>query len=375
VRELFGNTQAVGAAFGVILVRHRGTQIEVATFRADGSYVDGRRPEGVRFTTAEEDARRRDFTINGLFLDPVDGRVIDHVGGQRDIADRVIRAIGEPDQRFEEDHLRLLRAVRFAARFEFAIEPATAEAIRRHAERLKRISPERVADELRAMLEAPSRVAAWEMLRKFGLLPIVFRKLPENAASPAPEASQWAALFPALAPGEPVPFPLALAALLLCYRAAAPDAPVLWLLELPEVQRSVLACRTTLKISNEESDFLHGVLHVGPLLRDERPSVAVMKRFLATPTSWWARVLLDALARAGVSAERVGWLRAQFTDLERSDVAPAPFVTGDDLTTAGLRPGPVFKRVLDAVYDAQLEARVVTKEEALGMALALARSA
>src|SRR5688572_25076472 len=155
VRQLFSNTQAVGAAFGVILVRQRKSQIEVATFRTDGKYLDGRRPEGVVFTTAEEDAKRRDFTINGLFYDPVEDKVIDYVGGRADLERRIIRAIGNPDERFAEDHLRVLRAVRFAARFGFDIEPATASAVQSHARHLPRISPERVAEELRLMLTPP----------------------------------------------------------------------------------------------------------------------------------------------------------------------------------------------------------------------------
>src|SRR5438067_13328797 len=122
VRSLFRSTAAVGQAFGVILVRLGKSVVEVATFRSDGRYVDGRRPEDVRFTTAEEDAKRRDFTINGLFFDPLEDRVIDYVGGQEDLTARRLRAIGDPWQRFEEDHLRLLRAVRFAARFDLEIE-------------------------------------------------------------------------------------------------------------------------------------------------------------------------------------------------------------------------------------------------------------
>src|SRR5947209_8570545 len=159
VRALFSNTQAVGAAFGVILVRHRRSQVEVATFRSDGTYLDGRRPEAVRFTTAAEDAQRRDFTINGLFLDPVADQVIDFVGGREDLKAGVIRAIGEPSARFGEDHLRMLRALRFAARFGFQIEPRTQDAIRRHAPQLVRISPERIAEELRFTL--PGRNGAW----------------------------------------------------------------------------------------------------------------------------------------------------------------------------------------------------------------------
>src|SRR4051812_6760839 len=157
VRGLFRRTQAVGQAFGVILVYEGRSQVEVATFRSDGAYLDGRHPTGVRFTTAEEDAQRRDFTINGLFLDPLkdaplDDQVIDYVGGRADLRAGIVRAIGDPERRFGEDFLRLLRAPRFAARLGFTIEPNTAAAIRRHAAQLSRISPERVGEELRTML-------------------------------------------------------------------------------------------------------------------------------------------------------------------------------------------------------------------------------
>jgi poly(A) polymerase len=192
VRELFTRTDAVGAAFGVILVRHRRSQIEVATFRTDLEYRDGRRPEGVRFATAEQDAQRRDFTINGLFFDPLEDRVIDYVGGQADLEARVVRAIGEPDRRFEEDHLRLLRAVRFATRFRFKIDPATEDAIVRHAAQLARISPERIAEELLLILAPPGRTLAWALLEKYHLSAVVFRflKLPwELPASPPPTAT------------------------------------------------------------------------------------------------------------------------------------------------------------------------------------------
>src|SRR5688572_2808762 len=190
VRKLFKRTQAVGQAFGVILVRIGRSQVEVATFRAEGKYLDGRRPSEVRFTTAEEDAKRRDFTINGLFLDPLDGnRVIDFVGGQADLKAKLLRAIGNPDERFEEDHLRLLRAVRFAARFGLTIEPETAEAVRKHAPQLKRISPERIADELRRMLTPPKAQSAWALLRELGLLEVIFRQWPEPP--PLPGSSEY----------------------------------------------------------------------------------------------------------------------------------------------------------------------------------------
>src|SRR5580693_7281598 len=214
VRELFISTQAVGAAFGVILVRSGKSIVEVATFRADGAYEDGRRPGSVRFTSAEEDARRRDFTINGLFLDPVENRVIDYVGGRDDLAARKVRAIGSPAERFGEDHLRLLRAVRFASRLGFDIEAATAEAIRSSAPRIKGISPERIAEELRLMLTAPTRNVAWRLLWQMGLAAEIFRFLPK-----IPERMDEArSIFLNLAIGESISTGLSLAAATLCIR-------------------------------------------------------------------------------------------------------------------------------------------------------------
>ena len=206
VRQLFSNTQAVGAAFGVILVRHKKSVVEVATFRTDGKYLDGRHPEAVTFTTAEEDAKRRDFTINGLFLDPVENRVIDYVGGQQDLKNKILRAIGNPNHRFEEDHLRLLRAVRFAARFQLEIEETTARAIAAHADHLKRISPERIGEELRLMLTATTRDRAWQMLHRFRLDDVVFRYLQLPWPLPHPEVSggRGTILFSRVAPGEPM---------------------------------------------------------------------------------------------------------------------------------------------------------------------------
>jgi poly(A) polymerase len=380
VQELFPRTQAVGVAFGVILVKYRRSTIEVATFRSDGVYRDGRRPADVTFTTtAEEDAKRRDFTINGLFLDPLDGnRVIDYVGGQADVLDRVLRAIGNPSDRFEEDHLRLLRAVRFAARFGLGVEPATAWAIARHADALRRISPERIADELRRMLAPPTRQAAWTMLWEYGLIHVIMRMLPRAGGrnAPLPTLNPGRSILLAMAPGASVSFGTALAAGTLCYEWHAAGFPVdvRLLLEKPAVQEAARAVRATLKISNEELVEMTGVLRgPAPLLAEAEPTVARMKRYLAEPTSAGSRHLLAALASVGLHAERINWLTPRLADLAATDYAPAPFVTGDDLTAAGLTPGPVFKRVLDEVYDAQLEGRVAGKAEALNLALRLAQ--
>jgi poly(A) polymerase len=366
VRELFPSTQAVGAAFGVILVRSGKSVVEVATFRADGVYEDGRRPSSVRFTSAEEDARRRDFTINGLFLDPVKNEVIDFVGGREDLKAKKIRAIGTPAERFGEDHLRLLRAVRFAARFGFEIESTTAEAIRGLASRIKQISPERVGDELRLMLMAATRGNAWKQLWDLGLGPEVFRfltKVPEQM-----DAAR--SIFLNVAEGEAISFGLSLAAAALCARLQADSvADVLPLLSKAEISRSARTMRQALRTSNEEEDEMTEILtSLEPLLQTAEPTLAQKKRFLARATSGKARLLLDALALVGISKARIEKLRPEWAELSQGDMAPVALVTGDDLTAAGFQPGPEYRRILDAVYDAQLEGRVAGKEDAMKLA-------
>lgn len=369
VREIFSNTQAVGQAFGVILVKHGPSTVEVATFRTEGIYSDGRRPDSVAFTSAEHDAQRRDFTINGLFLDPLenppDGKVIDYVNGQEDLRSRVLRAIGDPHRRFAEDHLRLLRAVRFAARLGFTIEASTADSIRSHAIKLKGISPERIADELRMMLTPPSRRQAWRLLWEYGLIPVIFRFLPPRGEQNFDPADS---LFSRVAPQNPISFSLALAAAVLDYRLNNPhDLPAL--ISRQEIARVGRAMRDALKISNEELDALTGILSpIAALLAPVPPGLAAKKRFLAQPTAGDTRLLLRALPSRGLFTQRIEVLEPEFEELSKTEVAPVPLITGDDLVAAGFRPGPAFKRILDAVYDAQLEGKIATREEAMQLA-------
>jgi poly(A) polymerase len=378
VRELFSQTQAVGQAFGVILVRQGRSTVEVATFRTDGSYSDGRRPDSVAFTDAQHDAQRRDFTINGLFLDPLDpgapppGKVIDYVGGVEDLRTRTLRAIGDPHHRFAEDHLRLLRAVRFAARFGLTVEAATAEAVRVNAPKLKGISPERIAEELRAMLTPTTRAAAWPMLWDFGLIDVIFRFL-RSAETVEFDASR--SLFLKIAQGRPISFGLALAAAVLEFRLrgmATPDPTAL--ASRQEIQRAAKAVREALRISNEELDEMVGVPTPLPaLLGDTEPTLAAKKRFLARSTAPGTLDLLDAIASLGMHRERIAELRPQLSELARGEVAPPPLITGDDLDAAGMTPGPAFKRILDAVYDAQLEGRVTNRDGAMQMAMRVSK--
>jgi poly(A) polymerase len=367
VRELFRNTQAVGAAFGVILVRLGPSVVEVATFRSDGDYLDGRRPSEVHFTTAEQDAKRRDFTINGLFLDPLSNKVIDYVGGLEDLKARRLRAIGDPAARFGEDHLRLLRAVRFAARFELQIDPATDAAIRAHAQRLTIISPERIAEELRKMLVPSTRQTAWPMLERYGLSDVIFRFAPPAATG----ADHPMRALPLALDESPAALGLVLAAAAVG-RSGDPAA----LLCLKAAQAIDRAMRQALRISNEESDDLIGALAGVGYLLEAPDSLARRKRFLARPTAELSRRLMRALTKMGYESQALAALDQVLEALHAADdYAPPPLITGDDLTAAGLRPGRLFKRILDEAYDAQLEARIETRQEAMALAMKIAGEA
>lgn len=357
VRQLLPRSQGVGQAFGVVLARVGPSQIEVATFRADGHYSDGRRPDDVRFATEFEDAQRRDFTINGLFYDPLHDRVIDHVGGRDDLEAGVIRAIGDASTRFAEDFLRMLRAVRFAARFSFAIESATADAIRANAHKLARIAPERIAGELRSMLTASTRVAALDLLDTLGLTPIIFRRsiFPADAAA----SSAYVAALPVDASFATVLSAVAIA------RAGGPRVALAG-----SAARAIEAeFRRTLKLSNDELLTVRTALGLGSLLLAESmPSVATMKRSLAQRSSDDARDLLSALRDDPSIADRADAVQRAFDSFPIDAISPPPFVTGEDLQALGHAPGPAFKVALDAAYDAQLEGTVTSRDAALAIA-------
>jgi tRNA nucleotidyltransferase/poly(A) polymerase len=358
VQSLFSQTAAVGAAFGVVLVyvprpgRGRHT-IEVATFRAEGAYTDGRRPDAVRFTTAEEDAKRRDFTINGLFADPppedapadTPDTIIDFVGGQADLAAGVLRAIGEPVERFGEDYLRMLRAVRFAARFGFQIEPRTAEAIKEHAPKLDQIARERIGDEVRRMLmmPPPAPTAAAEALQQLGLTRVVLGVAGGAGAGALLSRLDAAADYPTR---------------LLAWFAAL-DEPV------PDKQAA--RARAALMLSNDEADAAKATFRLWQDLTTlwEPSPTAQRKRRASHPRFDQALMLLQAQAPGDAAR-----LRQEVEALAGDGIglAPDPLVTGDDLIAMGLKPGPDFKTILDQTYDAQLEGRVTTKQEALGYA-------
>lgn len=365
VHELFKKTRAVGQAFGVILVRFGRDQIEVATFRSDGVYKDGRHPENIQFASAEEDARRRDFTINGLFYDPLSDRVIDYVGGLKDLEARILRAIGDPKQRFDEDHLRMLRAIRFAARFDLTIDPATSDAIRQDAPFIARISGERVADELRRMLPPPTRSKAFRLLWEHRLLEPM-----TGIACPVHSLSLERSLTLAL-PAKPVRFPVSLLCLSIDTRwqGGGTKQDLLGNFSSAEISGLVNGLRQKLKLSNEECDEMTGTAGlVHRLLHTREWTVAATKRACADRYADSTQIVLQALLKSGFAPDRVQQALDKLRTYPPSDCAPPPLLTGDHLVAAGYRPGPAFKHVLDQVYDAQLENRVRTPEEALGLA-------
>lgn len=366
VLELFRVAHYVGEAFGVVMVRISGVWVEVATFRTDVGYTDGRHPDRVVFTDARHDAQRRDFTINGLFYDPVEGRVIDYVGGQRDIEQRVIRAIGEPERRFAEDYLRMLRAVRFAARLHFEIEPATAEAIRHHASKLTSISRERIGGEVQMMLVSPSRGRAAHLMAELRLdapvlsgdhverEPIALARLDEQATYPTALAAWMVDRL--LDPHRPADLAQLTAAL-----------------EKLKVVQTVRRWRTALVLSNDDRDRLAAIGQSLPAIaRWKSLSVAGRKRLMASPQ--WDELVAAWRAVCGLMIDGDfdwGAFDAETRRLHDEGVAPPPLITGDDLLAAGFKAGPAFKRVLDTVYDAQLEQRVTEKDEAMNLARGL----
>ncbi len=350
IRELFGHrrTLAIGASFGVITVlgpRPAG-QIEVATFRTDAAYSDGRHPDAVHFTTAEHDAERRDFTINGLFYDPVADKVVDYVSGQHDLELRIIRAIGDPRLRISEDKLRMLRAVRFAAAFNFEIEPATLAAIQSMAAEITTVSAERIGTEIRRMLIDENRARALTLLNETGLLPHV---LPEVAALTQSDFNKTLQIVATL--NHPT-LPVALAALLTL--ASAPAS-------CPPHPASSLGRR--LRYTNKEIDRTTWLLTSLPLL-DNAPSLPWprLQRLLTHEGAAELIALREAIAgpsdiNLAFCRERLAWPPERLN--------PPPLLDGSDLIQHGLAPGPTFSAFLEQTRDAQLNGEIATREEAL----------
>jgi len=353
VRAVFRRrrTLAIGAAFGVISVvgSKAAGQVDVATFREDLEYRDGRRPSSVCYSTPEQDALRRDFTINGIFYDPLTGDHIDFVGGKADLEAGIVRAIGEPAQRFTEDKLRMLRAVRFSASLGFELEDATRRAATAMARELAVVSPERIAAELRRMLVDANRARAAEMLREMGQLEVIF---PELEAASMNWPLKLASLSALAAPG----FPLALATLLR---------------GLPVGTARDIGLR--LRLSNHEVDRLTWLVQCDGALAAacEQPWPRV-QRMLTEPGIDDLLALHDAVATAEERDRADTEFCREVLARPRASWDPPPLVGGDDFKRAGIPPGSIYRQLLHSIRDAQLLGQISSADEALALAQRLA---
>ena len=380
VMALFPDSVGLGAQFGVIAVQRDGLKVEVATFRADAGYSDGRHPDAVVFAHSPKvDVQRRDFTINGLLMRHDTGEVLDFVGGQEDLRAGVVRAIGEPDRRFREDKLRLLRAVRFAARFGFNIETATFDAIRRHAHEITQVSAERVRDELTKLLTEGAARRGFELLEETDLLSVV---LPEVAAFKGveqppqfhPEGDVWihtrkmveqlpAGSSPTLAwgvllhdVGKPATF-----------RSAEETGDRIRFDGHVDVGvRMTQDIARRLRFSNEDTEQIVALVANHMRFKDvEQMRASTLKRFIRLPRFEEHLELhrLDCVSSHG-RLESYGFVRRTLAETPAEQIRPPRLLTGDDLLEMGYRQGPIFSEILRAVEDAQLEGRLGSQEEA-----------
>lgn len=361
VRDVFGRrrTLTVGLSFGVVIVlgdNSHATQIDVATFRTDATYSDGRRPDAVTFSNPREDAQRRDFTINGMFYDPLHESVIDYVDGQADLQRGVIRAIGHADDRIAEDKLRMLRAIRIAARFGFAIEEQTRAAIQRHAGQVSAVSGERIWMEVRKTLDSPRPawgVAEWAAV---GLLEHILPEVAEDWAATHQETLQL------LAASLPLEWPVRLSALLWPAVGAEPR----------RVTAALTTLRQRLKLANDVCDALQFCLPVQVKLSaaEERPWSEVQP-LLIHPYAHQAVSLYELRARTTTSPQTAApmlataqWLQQRLAQAPEQ-LNPPPLLLGSDLIGLGLKPGPVFKDLLEQARRLQLDRALTDRVSAL----------
>jgi poly(A) polymerase len=378
VQSIFSRTYAVGAHFGVVVVMENGFNFEVATFRSDGAYLDHRHPTEVRFSSPEEDARRRDFTINGMFFDPEKNEVIDFVGGRADLKAKVVRAIGEPADRFGEDRLRMLRAVRFATALDYKIDDRTWAALLANAASINEISAERIREELVKIFLSPKRVRGWDLLDQSGLLGAILPELEAMKGCLQPEqfhpegdVFQHTRLMLELLP-ETVSVPLVFAVLL--HDVAKPvtaQVDETGRIRFNEHDRIGAAMTESimerLRFSRAEIDATVEMVRQPMVFKDvPRMRVAKLKRFMARPTFTEELELhrVDCASSHGMM-DNYEFLIRKGEEFANEPIIPPPLVRGDDLIALGLRPGPKFGEILEAVETKQLEGSFKDCQEAL----------
>ena len=379
VLEIWPKANTIGKHFGVILVKLGEHAFEIATFRTDGSYNDGRRPDTVTFSSPEEDAQRRDFTINGMFYDPITERTIDYVQGQQDLEHRFIRAIGTPADRFREDALRLLRAVRFAVKTGFTIEPETLSALQDHSELLAQISVERIQEEFSKIITSPNRRLGVEILVETGLMRHIIPEV--YALIGCEQPPQWhpegdvfthTCIALDLLPDD-APLPLCLAVLLHdigkppTYTWDEADQRIRFNGHDQVGAEMSTEILTKLRYSNAIIEDVVAIVHNHmQFVNVQQMRTAKVKRFLARPTIAMELELhrVDCMSSNGIT-ENLDFLRAKQEEYANEPIIPAPLITGKDLIDLGLRPGPQFKSLLQAVETEQLEGTLTTSEQAL----------
>jgi tRNA nucleotidyltransferase/poly(A) polymerase len=383
VQQMFSDSLAVGAQFGVMIVTDGDAQVEVATFRSDIGYSDGRHPDKVVFSTsAKEDVQRRDFTINALLLDPKTNEVLDYVGGREDLRAGIIRAIGRPEERFREDKLRMVRAVRFAARFRYAIEGGTFAAIRKLAPDVCQVSAERIRDELTKILTEAAARRGFELLDETALLPEILPEITrmkgvEQPPQFHPEGDVW------------------IHTLLMLEKLSAGCAPTLaWGVLLHDVGKPPTftppsgpngrirfdehvevgtrmaedICRR-LRFSNEDTEQIAALVANHLRFKDVgQMKLSTLKRFVRLPRFEEHLELhrLDCLSSHG-SLESYDFVQRFLKETPAEEVRPPRLLTGDDLLGLGLKPGPLFKEILETVEESQLNGKIQTHEEALAL--------
>ena len=359
VLDLFPGSNEVGAHFGVVIVKHEGHHVEIATFRTDGSYGDGRRPDSVTFSTPDEDAHRRDFTINGLFENPITGEVIDHVGGLPDLTARVIRAIGTPTHRFQEDALRLLRAVRFSTTLGFPIEPNTLAAIKDNAHLLDKISPERIRDEFSKIIISSNRRTGLELMLETGLIShFIPEVIPligcEQPPQWHPEGDVYVHTCIMLEMLE-VDAPLTLCLATLLHDIAKPPT-----------QTTDPDGRIRFNGHDTIRDVVHMVSRHMQFMNVQQMRKAKLKRFMSEPTFDLEMELhrVDCASSNGFT-DNYEFLTEKSEEFASEPLIPPPLITGRDLIEKGLQPSPRFKEILEEIQTEQLENRLSTREQAL----------
>lgn len=396
IESLFPKTVAVGKAFGVVVVVEDGTETEVATFRTDGGYQDGRRPDSVEFCGAEEDAKRRDFTVNGMFYDPLENRIIDYVGGQADLQKNIVRAIGDPDRRFAEDHLRVLRAVRFARTLGFEIEPATLLAVQNHAPDLAVISAERIENELSRILTESLRPGdALQDLTSWGLMKYIIPEvLPLIGQEQPPEFHPEGDVFvhtclmlnlmdgQTTRPAHPPAFKKLLAYTVLLHDIGKPATAFMGEDRLrfhghehksAEMAEQILR---RLKLPSKEiKQIVHAIAGHMRFKDVQKMNRATLRKLMGAETFELELELhrVDCAGSHGL-LDNYRFLLKKAEELRSEPILPQRWITGKDLLALGVQSGPDMGRLIQEAYDAQLNGRFESRDALLDWLAAKTRA-